>query len=119
MSQDFHRRDRLLTAADYRRVFADPDAKAGQAEILLLAIRNGSPRHRLGLAVARKHLPSAVKRNLLKRIAREHFRRLPPPQNGLDIVLLSRPAADRANRVQLALAVDAQLLRLLKRCASC
>jgi ribonuclease P protein component len=117
VSQDFPRRARLLKASEYRRVFENPDAKAGQAEILLLAIRNDLGEHRLGLAVAKKHLPSAVQRNRLKRIARERFRQLPTPQNGLDIVLLSRPAANQADRVQLARSIDAQLQRLLRRCA--
>ena len=83
----------------------------------MLGIRNELGWHRLGLAVAKKHLPSAVQRNLLKRIARERFRRLPTSQPGLDIVLLSRPAAKLADRTQLAAAVDTQLERLLRRCA--
>jgi ribonuclease P protein component len=111
----FHRNQRLLTAADYRRVFQAPDHKAGQAEVLLLARGNLLSHHRLGLAVAKKHLPTAVKRNLFKRLAREHFRRLTGSKKGLDIIVLSRPGAAGVNRRAMRSAISAQFQRLLRR----
>ena len=111
----FHRRQRLITAADYRRVFQAPDHKAGQGELLLLARGNHLSRHRLGLAIAKKHIPPAVKRNLVKRLVREHFRHLPKVTAGLDIIVLSRPAARSAQREVLRHAIKAQFARILRR----
>lgn len=111
----FRRHQRLITAADYRRVFQAPDHKAGQAEVLLLARGNQLCHHRLGLAIAKKHLPTAVKRNLFKRLAREHFRHLKGTKKGLDIIVLSRPGAVRVDRRALRMAITAQFQRLLRR----
>jgi len=106
------RRQRLLTAADYRRVFSHTESRAGSGEILVIARRNGLPQHRLGLAIAKKHVPRAVRRNLIKRIAREQFRHLARAQSSLDIVILTRPAARDADRDQITRSV-ARLFRRL------
>jgi ribonuclease P protein component len=122
VNESFSRRQRLLNAADYRRVFAAPEVKSGQAQVLLLARRNALGHHRLGLAIAKKHIATAAKRNLFKRLARERFRRLRAPNadscgesSTFDIVVLSRPAASEADRATLGKALDAQFLRLFKR----
>ena len=103
---------RLLNAADYRCVFSAPDFKAGQSEVLLLARRSTQVAHRLGLAVAKKHIPSAVRRNRLKRLARERFRFLPATSPSLDIVVLTRPGAKDASRHALREALDRQFTRI-------
>ena len=109
------RLQRLLHAADYRRVFSAPDFKAGQSEVLLLARRSTRNKHRLGLAVAKKHVTSAVGRNRLKRLARERFRFLPDTDPRLDIVVLTRPGAERASRGALRQALDSQFTRVQKK----
>lgn len=111
-AQQLRREQRLLTAADYRQVFQHPSAKAGKDPLLMLARPNSLHRHRLGLAIAKKHVPTAVKRNLIKRLIRENFRQLKPAQPALDIVILSRPAARDADRVALN-GVIAQLFEKL------
>ena len=113
--QCFSRHQRLITAADYRRVFKAPDHKAGQAEVLLLARGNQLCHHRLGLAVAKKHLPTAVKRNLFKRLTREHFRHVSKTDQGLDIIVLSRPGAAGVDKGALQRAISAQFERLFRR----
>jgi ribonuclease P protein component len=115
VSKAFDRSRRLLCAADYRRVFEGPQFKAGQNEVLLLARDNALHRHRLGLAIAKKHLPRAVQRNLLKRLTRERFRMLAPFEPSLDIVVLSRPGAAVAGREALRHALDQQFARLERR----
>ena len=102
---------RLLSAADYRRVFQKPDARAGQSELLLLARENQLHHHRLGLAIAKKHVPLAVQRNAIKRVARERFRHLAPAHPALDIVILTRPAARSSNKA----AIGDALQRLFRR----
>ena len=115
MSESFDRRRRLLSAGDYRSVFEGSQFKAGQNEVLLLARGNTLDRHRLGLAIAKKHLPLAVQRNLLKRLARERFRSFPAFEPALDIVVLSRPGARDAGRDALREALERQFARLQRR----
>ncbi|MFK7829837.1 MAG: ribonuclease P protein component [Congregibacter sp.] len=112
LGERFQPYQRLLTASDYRRVFEAPDHKAGQRELLMLARGNDLGRHRLGLAIAKKHVPLAVKRNLIKRLTRERFRVLPARQNCLDIIVLTRPGADKADNSELNKAIERQFERL-------
>ncbi len=44
---------------------------------------------RLGMALSRRHLPSAVDRNTIKRLLREHFRLMVPNLYPVDIVFVS------------------------------
>lgn len=125
----FSRVRRLLTAADYRAVFSAPEIKSGQNELLLLARRNNLPTHRLGLAIAKKHIPTAVGRNALKRRIREYFRReiaATATYQGnhrssdscvgkLDIIALTRAAAGKAPPDELTKAIDRQFRRLIQR----
>ena len=75
----FPKQARLLSARDYREVFAGAEARASHRHLLLLARRNGRGHHRLGLVIAKKHVRRAVERNRIKRVAREFFRRQAPP----------------------------------------
>ncbi|WP_439101155.1 ribonuclease P protein component [Congregibacter sp.] len=115
MAATFRPSQRLLTADDYRQVFKAPDQKAGQKELLLLARRNNLARHRLGLAVAKKHVPTAVKRNAIKRLTREHFRALSPSSPStpsFDVVVLTRPGARDATASGIKDALSKQFARL-------
>ena len=107
----FRPQQRLRSAADYRSVFQQPDARVGRRELLVLARANALPHHRLGLAIAKKHIPLAVNRNRIKRVAREQFRHLAPAHPGLDIVILTRPGADGADKA----AIKEALQRLFQR----
>lgn len=118
MNVKFRPAQRLLLASDYSQVFDAPDFKTGQREFLLLARRNHHPSHRLGLAIAKKHVPTAVKRNLIKRLARECFRTTEAIDPSLDIVLLTRPGARDADRAALKTALKEQFQKLSKRAKS-
>jgi len=86
-------RERLHTAAEFRRVFRQGLRLDGPL-FLLLAARNRSERGRLGL-VAGKRLGSAAQRNRMKRLLREGFRRN-KPHGGYDLVIV--PKAGLAER---------------------
>ena len=102
----------MLSATDYREVFSSPEQKSGQKELLLLARGNKLSQHRLGLAIAKKHVPTAVKRNLIKRLTRECFRKLQGSATCMDVVVLSRPGANTASRADLRTAIARQFARL-------
>lgn len=85
----FAKAARLLTPADFKRVFDAAALKISCKEILILARANAGDRPRLGLVVAKKHVRLAHQRNRVKRIARESFRHQ-PQLGGWDVVVLAR-----------------------------
>lgn len=105
----FPRASRLTRQAEFRRVFARPNASQDRW-FRVLARDNGLDRSRLGLAVSTRVSKRAVDRNRLKRVVRESFRQhqkwlanrlgtLDSGGGGIDIVVLpSRPAASMCNR---------------------
>ena len=95
-AQDFPRRVRLLTGADYQRVFSDARRQRGR-NLTLLYRSSETGEARLGLAIGKRHIKRASDRNRIKRIAREAFRQrratLPP----VDIIVLARAGAARCD----------------------
>lgn len=101
-SRSFKRCNRLLNASDYREVFEYNCLKVADASLLILAKPNDRQPSRLGLVVAKKNIPTAVQRNLLKRVVRETFRQhqfeIP-----MDIVFLARAGANNLAAKQLTM----------------
>jgi ribonuclease P protein component len=62
---------------------------------------NGGPSARLGVVVAKKLVRRAVKRNLLKRLAREHFRLHRATLPACDVIVRLTARVDGASRAQL------------------
>ena len=74
MSHQFTRDQRLLTSADFQRVFDNP-LKSADSFFTVLAKKNPDGVYsRIGLAIAKKQLKRAVDRNRIKRLIRETFR---------------------------------------------
>ncbi len=69
---------------------------------------------RLGLAVAKKNIKLAVKRNKFKRIVRESFRLHKVQLAGLDIVVLAKRAANGASSQQIRIVLEQQWQHLAK-----
>lgn len=57
---------------------------------------------RLGLVIGKKQVKSAVRRNLIKRLARETFRKLRAGLQGYDIVLRLHARPETMDRCRLA-----------------
>lgn len=70
---------------------------------------------RLGLVVGKKLLKAAVRRNLLKRLAREHFRRRRPELPACDLVIRLVAKPKRMDRKAIADEVAMLLNRLVQR----
>jgi len=76
-----------------------------------------TPSSRLGLVVSRK-VGNSPRRNLVKRIARENFRRVvleQPSNQNADFVILARPQAGQLSRLELGEAMRSCLQRMQRR----
>lgn len=111
---DFRPEYRLHTPADYAQVFAYRRVLKGRWFNLHYR-PNGLDTARLGFVVARKLARRAVLRNLLKRIARDVFRRrrdtLPP----VDVVLRLAAGPGEATRMALRAEFESLLDRIPRR----
>lgn len=73
-------------------MFAGNPLRCADKYLTLLAIPNGLPYSRLGLAIAKKSVRRAVDRNRVKRLVREYFRLHAHHLPAVDIVVMARPA---------------------------
>lgn len=89
----FRTSNRLKRPEEYKKVFASK-RRSSDKSFLFLASSNSLNRPRLGLAVPKKHIHSAVERNRLKRVIRESFRLKQDVLNGNDIVVVVRNKLD-------------------------
>lgn len=87
--EGFARTARLATAAELERVFQDP-IKTSDALFTVLARPNERGEARLGLAISKKTVRTAVARNRVKRLVRESFRKRQAALAGLDLVVIGR-----------------------------
>ena len=108
----FSKKDRLLDAGAYKRVFDGVDTRASHKHLLLLAARNNLPHDRLGLVISKKNVKLAAQRNRIKRVIREFFRSCPTRQPGLDVVVLARKGMDQLDNAALSSILRQQWLQL-------
>lgn len=80
----------------------------------MLASDNGQRCARLGLAIARKQLRLAVQRNRIKRVVRDAFRHRRTQLDGLDIVVMARHPAARADNARLRASLLAHFEQLAR-----
>ena len=90
----FTRRQRLVDAAQFKRVFRSND-RVGDHYWTVLYRANELDVARLGMAVAKKRVKRAVDRNRLKRLVRESFRYADLPC--VDIVVMPRNSTAEAS----------------------
>jgi len=106
VSESFPRRLRLTRARDYQQVFKNNFRRGDDCITILVGSREGEI-PRIGFAIARKQVARAVRRNALKRLFRESFRknrhRLPSRDMVIMVrkqILARRPAEIRASLQQ-------------------
>ncbi|MBT8423225.1 MAG: ribonuclease P protein component [Gammaproteobacteria bacterium] len=92
----FGRDSRLLKPAEFQRVFSAARRSSDRYFTVLYRESEGTA-PRLGFAVAKKKIPTAVGRNRLRRIARESFRTQKRTLGGIDIIILAQNAAGAAS----------------------
>ena len=115
MTGRFARQQRLTSPAEFKQVFAHP-CKVGDNYLSLLCQKNNLPLSRLGLAIAKRNIKTAVARNRIKRMSRETFRQHQAVLAGLDIVVLARTSAAQLTNQELRRALEGLWLGLIKKC---
>jgi ribonuclease P protein component len=109
---------RLRTPADYQKVFSDP-VKSSDKYFTVLAKVSSQPQARLGLAIAKKSIKTAVARNRIKRTVRESFRLQRQQIANIDVVVLARREAAEAPLEILRRSLTRHWLKLADRCEAC
>lgn len=97
----YTRTHRLVTAAQFKRIFDQPQKKSGDKYFTILARPNETGSARLGLAVSSKTVRHAVARNRIKRIVRETFRLRRQQLDTLDFVVIPRRGVDQKTKDEL------------------
>ena len=87
ISYAFPRRARLLSAHQYTDVFKYPDLVVSDGPLRIRVKKNKSNHARLGLIIAKRVFSKAVRRNRIKRIIRDRFRRKIKDLPSVDLVI--------------------------------
>lgn len=112
----FPRCVRLLKGSDFQSVFKGTECRSSDQVLTVLARHNSLSHARLGLAISKRFIKTAVGRNRVKRVLRESFRRHQSLLVGLDIVVMSREGALKASNPELRKSIEAHWRRIAKRC---
>ena len=91
MRRSLSRTERLLSKADFARVFDNPDFRSGCTGAKLVARHNGMETSRFAVTLVRKY-GNAVKRNYARRVLKEIYRNT--KQNlpcGIDLIVVLYP----------------------------
>jgi ribonuclease P protein component len=115
VSESFPRRLRLTRAIDFQQVFKN-NIRCSDACFTILVGENAGVYPRLGFAIARKQVPTAVKRNALKRLFRENFRKNQHRLPTRDIVIMVRREILLTEPAQIRATLDQHWNSIIKQC---
>ena len=88
LNAHFTKEQRLLTPAAFREVFDAPERKLHQSHLMAFVRTNTHEQPRVGMAITKRKVPTAVARNLIKRQIREQFRIKASSLENKDIVFI-------------------------------
>ena len=93
----FTKAQRLLTPSSFREVFDAPERKLHQSHLMAFVRSNHCEQPRVGMAITKRKVPTAVTRNLIKRHVREQFRIKASHLENKDIVLTEEMEQEFSN----------------------
>ena len=96
---------RMNNPSDFSRVFRQAK-RSSNGGLTVLTVKNSVGYPRLGLAIAKKHLKLASRRNRLKRIIRASFQQHQFEFANIDIVVLSRADVGQCDSAQIWAALE-------------
>ncbi|MDN3397790.1 ribonuclease P protein component [Psychrobacter sp. APC 3426] len=97
----FTKEQRLLTPAAFREVFDAPERKLHQGHLMAFVRSNAHNQARVGMAITKRKVPTAVMRNLIKRQIREQFRVKANVLENKDIVFIVKKSIKDLNSKEL------------------
>lgn len=106
---------RLLNAKEYQQVFDNVTWKISSSHFVFLASSNTLPHPRLGLVIAKRRVRTAVHRNRIKRLLRDHFRLQQHILPDVDFIVLVRPGVDKKDNSELNREITKCLQRISKK----
>lgn len=101
----------MLTPEHYKNVFQQAH-RAGSPHFTIIARNNLFSHPRLGLAVPKKQIKTAVGRNRFKRLCRESFRHAQHKLPNKDFVVIAKHSAQFLSNEEMFLLLDKLWLRL-------
>ncbi|MCW8932116.1 MAG: ribonuclease P protein component [Gammaproteobacteria bacterium] len=117
VDQKFTREQRLLLPSDYKFVFNQPTRSSDKLLTILAKHNQTKDQARLGLAVAKKSVKTAVHRNRIKRLTREFFRLNQDKLACADYVILVRNGIDKMDNEVITQSLAKQFNYLRKKLA--
>lgn len=97
----FTKAQRLLTPSSFREVFDAPERKLHQSHLMAFVRSNNCEQPRVGMAITKRKVPTAVARNLIKRHIREQFRKKAVYLENKDIVFIIKKSVKDLNNEDL------------------
>ena len=97
----FTKEQRLLTPAAFREVFDAPERKLHQSHLMAFVRTNTHEQPRVGMAITKRKVPTAVSRNLIKRQIREQFRVKASILENKDIVFIVKNSIKGLSKIEL------------------
>lgn len=97
----FTKEQRLLTPTAFREVFDAPERKLHQSHLMAFVRTNTHEQPRVGMAITKRKVPTAVARNLIKRQIREQFRLRASILENKDIVFIVKNSVKGLNKLEL------------------
>ncbi|WP_367111127.1 ribonuclease P protein component [uncultured Psychrobacter sp.] len=102
----FTKEQRLLTPKAFRNVFDAPERKLHQSHLMAFVRSNDSEQPRIGMAITKRKVPTAVARNLIKRQIRENFRVQSYNLQNKDIVFIVKKPIKDIDKKELKLQIN-------------
>ena len=97
----FTKEQRLLTPAAFREVFDAPERKLHQSHLMAFVRTNTHEQPRVGMAITKRKVPTAVSRNLIKRQIREQFRVKASVLENKDIIFIVKNSIKGISKLEL------------------
>ena len=97
----FTKAQRLLTPSSFREVFDAPERKLHQGHLMAFVRSNHCEQPRVGMAITKRKVPTAVARNLIKRHVREQFRIKASYLENKDIVFIVKKSMKELNNKEI------------------
>ncbi|WP_199506977.1 MULTISPECIES: ribonuclease P protein component [unclassified Psychrobacter] len=109
----FLKSQRLLTPKAFKTVFDAPERKLHQTHLMAFVRDNEAEHARLGMAITKRKVPTAVMRNTLKRHIRESFRKKNSLLKNKDIVFIVKKPIDSLSKKEINLEIN-NILKKIK-----